>query len=726
MRILRDIFLVALFAMGTTIYAQEIVTEGGKAYKLYTVQKSEGLYRVSVNNGTTQEEILAANPQIRETGLVEGMQIRIPMKQVAGMNIPSTASGVTSTYTVQKGETVSSISRKFEIKISDFYALNPECLSGLSEGQVVKIPSTVATTSGHLVHKMQLGETLYSIAKRYGVTTQDIQTANQAVDVNSIPVGSTIRVPVSALPAEDEYFIYHRIAKDETLYSLCLKYDILLDKIKARNPDLDASALSVGQIVVIDKKVEKKEDIIHEVEKKETLYSITHKYNVSYDELAAANPDQNLNDLKKGMKIRIPQRSANYGAKPITEEYVVETASKVDSTNLYDYRTVSRPTINVALMLPFDADIEMRQINETGNNYEKSTYYFRSRRCIEFYEGVKMALDTLAAQGVNTKLTVIDVNNRLDAQNQIQKLKASGNKPDLIFGPAHSDEIHDVAVYAQENHIPVVLPFAQSDSLLNEIPYMFQALRVDTITTPEIARCMVDQCDGKNVILLASISRSKSDIYRLHKVQEMCRKKGIEPRLFTFNTRSPEKFLEVLSPDKENVLIMTCTDEAKAGSILAAVANILDQKKDTKLQMICTSEWLAYQSVDVDVYHKLNTLVISSFALDYSDVNTLRVLSNYRKNYFAEPVAFTPYFHKSRSQSGYSTYALWGYDLATLFVGARVQYGPNFFRRINDYKVNLTQSNFKFKHVTAWGGAVNVGFKTINFTPQGTIVVKDL
>ena len=154
MRILRDIFLVALFAMGTTIYAQEIVTEGGKAYKLYTVQKSEGLYRVSVNNGTTQEEILAANPQIRETGLVEGMQIRIPMKQVAGMNIPSTASGVTSTYTVQKGETVSSISRKFEIKISDFYALNPECLSGLSEGQVVKIPSTVATTSGHLVHNV--------------------------------------------------------------------------------------------------------------------------------------------------------------------------------------------------------------------------------------------------------------------------------------------------------------------------------------------------------------------------------------------------------------------------------------------------------------------------------------------------------------------------------------------------------------------------------------------
>lgn len=206
----------------------------------------------------------------------------------------------------------------------------------------------------------------------------------------------------------------------------------------------------------------------------------------------------------------------------------------------------------------------------------------------------------------------------------------------------------------------------------------------------------------------------------------MCRKKGIEPRLHTFNTHSPEKFLEVLSPDKENVLIMTCTDEAKAGSILAAVANILDQKKDTKLQLFCTSEWLAYQSVDVEVYHKLNTVVYSSFALDYSDVNTLRVLSNYRKKYYAEPVAFTPYFHKSRSQSGYSAYALWGYDIATLFVGARVQYGPNFFRRINDYKVNQTQSNFKFKHVTAWGGAVNIGFKTINFTPQGTIVVKDL
>lgn len=721
------LFSIAICALCGSLSAQEIVTENGVAYKLYTVQKSEGLWRISHDNGITQEDLLEANPQIRETGLVEGLKIRIPMKSVDVNLQSSVLNNSTTTYVVQPGDNATQIAKRYGMKITDFYALNPECITGIAAGQTVKVPLALQTSNSYITYKVRFAETLTSIAKRFGVTTQDIVNANQVLDLHSIPAETIIRIPLSQLPAEDEYFIYHRIAPEETLYTLSQKYDILLDKIQERNPEADPRTLSLGQIIVIDKKFDKKQDIMHEVAKGEkSAWSIAKQYNIPYEELVAANPDVDLEKIKKGMILRIPQHADNYGAIPVTELYTVSTASMVDSTELYDYKRAGRPTINVALMLPFDADIEMRLMNETEQNYEKSTYTFRTRRYIEFYEGVRLALDTLAAQGVNTKLSVIDVTNRLDAQNQLQRLRVSGKTPDLIIGPAKSDEIHDVALYAREKKVPVVLPFAQSDSLLAEVPYLFQASRVDTITTPEIARNMVDYCVGKNVILLASISRKDSDIKRLHLVQDMLKAKGITPVLHTFETHEPNKFLDILSEDKSNVLLLTTTDEAKAGSILAAIANVLDQKPTANLQLVCTGEWLTYQSVEVEVYHKLNALIFSTFALDYTDLSTLRVMSNYRNRYFAEPVAFSPYFQKVSNKSGFSTYSLWGYDIASLFVGARVQFGPNFFRRINDYQVNLTQSNFRFTHVTNWGGAVNIGLRKVQFHPDGKIEVSNL
>ena len=128
--------IVLLFVSLTYGYTQEIITENGRAYKLHTVQKGEGLYRLSVNNNTTQEEIIAANPKLKETGLNVGMTIRIPLKETIRENTPITEY---TTHVVAKGETAYSISRLYEMTLVEFYRLNPGCESGLSLGQAVKV-----------------------------------------------------------------------------------------------------------------------------------------------------------------------------------------------------------------------------------------------------------------------------------------------------------------------------------------------------------------------------------------------------------------------------------------------------------------------------------------------------------------------------------------------------------------------------------------------------------
>ena len=56
------------------------VVNGQEVYE-YPVQKSEGLYRISVNFGVTQEELIKLNPELKTTGLKYGQTILVPVKR---------------------------------------------------------------------------------------------------------------------------------------------------------------------------------------------------------------------------------------------------------------------------------------------------------------------------------------------------------------------------------------------------------------------------------------------------------------------------------------------------------------------------------------------------------------------------------------------------------------------------------------------------------------------
>ncbi|MEE1346521.1 MAG: LysM domain-containing protein, partial [Bacteroidales bacterium] len=66
--------------------------ENGRSYRLHTVTKGEGLFRLSQNYGVTQEDIISANPKLKTEGLTEGLTLRIPATS-------------TVQYTVKKGDT---------------------------------------------------------------------------------------------------------------------------------------------------------------------------------------------------------------------------------------------------------------------------------------------------------------------------------------------------------------------------------------------------------------------------------------------------------------------------------------------------------------------------------------------------------------------------------------------------------------------------------------------
>lgn len=723
-KMLKELISTLIFtSLATAIMAQELITENGKVYKLYTVEKSEGLYRISLNNNVSQEEIIAVNPEIQQTGLVEGMTIKIPIKMTE-MKVSEVGYSV---YIVGKGETAYSISKKFDMQLIDLYKLNPGIESGVTEGQKLKVRGSANEARSYNIHTIAAGETLYSIGVKYGVKAQQIIDCNPSLNPSSLPIGTQLRIPDTQIPIEDDNFFYHRIEQGETLYALCNKYNILQDKIEEANVNINWQSLQVGQVIAIPKVNKKQPSYIeHEVKKRETLYSISKQYNVSIADIENANKEINLSNLQKGQKIHIPTLVEQIYTGPATNnpDYVGEDNTNEYENLVYSYRQEGSPIINVALMLPFNAESEIANRKLALQENQSIAYTFKSRRYIEFYEGVKLAVDSFVQSGANIKLHVYDINTNLALANALNNNDINF---DLILGPAHLTDMKTISDYAMRNHVPAVFPFAQMDSTIRENPYIFQASVIDTITIREIAEEMIKDCKDKHLILL-NPRQEKSDLYKYNLIRNLAKQNNVDISLCTFNAKQSSAFLALLKTDKENVIILPTTNEALVNTQIVSISGIIDQKKDVAISLYGVGEWLKFSTIEVDVFHKLNTAIYSTFALDYNDAQTRWTINKYRKENFCEPVAFTPYFQNFRQNvySGYSEYSLWGYDIALKFIGARVKFGKDFIRKINEYKVPTTQTNFVFKPLTNWGGCVNVGLKRIVFNSDNTIKVVDI
>ncbi|MDH3697976.1 MAG: LysM peptidoglycan-binding domain-containing protein [Flavobacteriaceae bacterium] len=107
-------------------------------YESYTVPAKMTLYSLSKEYGITSQEIIKLNPPIVEAnGLKEGMVLRLPQKQLPELEI-STENYVF--YEVKPKQTIYSLTRQLKVSYEDLKALNPDLLSGLKAGMVLKLP----------------------------------------------------------------------------------------------------------------------------------------------------------------------------------------------------------------------------------------------------------------------------------------------------------------------------------------------------------------------------------------------------------------------------------------------------------------------------------------------------------------------------------------------------------------------------------------------------------
>ena len=158
----------------------------------------------------------------------------------------------------------------------------------LSIGQVLKIPTKTVDVGDTDIYQVKSGDTLYSIAKKYNISVNELKGLNN-LDDDDLSVGKILKVP-SGLSLVNTYVV----SKGDTLYSVAKKFDTSVNRLKELN-GLSNNMLSVGQKLIIPIG----EETTYVVKSGDTLYSIAREFNTTVDKLRKLN-NLSSNNLKIG------------------------------------------------------------------------------------------------------------------------------------------------------------------------------------------------------------------------------------------------------------------------------------------------------------------------------------------------------------------------------------------------------------------------------------------
>lgn len=419
----------------------------------------------------------------------------------------------------------------------------------------------------------------------------------------------------------------------------------------------------------------------YQVKKKDTLYGIAKKYNISVDALIEANPEMKVDgfELKKGSYVCIPYAASGMSGQ--TSATPVRTLMQTAS------RQFSGKTVRVGVMLP------LHDVDGDG------------RRMTEFYRGMLMACDSLRAEGMNIDIHAWNVNIDADITNFIKQPGAA--KCDIIFGPLYSKQVHALAEFCKARDIQMVIPFSITGDDVSMYKQIFQVYQTNDRQTNN------------------SIETFLKLFPNCHPVFIDCNDKTSTKGNFTFGLRtrleshnigygitnigsSDDLFVKQFSQNSQNIVILNTGRSPELTLALNKLAILKANNTTLKIKLFGYTEWMMYLGIDEAKFHEFDTYIPSTFYYNPASPRTQSLTRSYRQ------------WFKTDMQNALPRFALTGYDYAQFFLRGFAKYGKAFRGVKNQNSWKAVQAPLRFKQVGA-AGMQNDFFQLVHFMPNGNV-----
>ncbi|QOG01849.1 LysM peptidoglycan-binding domain-containing protein [Flavobacterium sp. MDT1-60] len=288
MRELLTISLVFILSFNK-ITAQDSIIE-------HKIQKGETAYFIAQKYKVSVDEIYKLNPE-SQSGIQDNQVLKIPVHSTEKQNQKQQI-----THIVAAKETLYGISKQYKVTVDAIQNANLEILAnGLQIGQelvipqnLVDLPKTEITTSLKLTHQVVAKESLFSIARQYNVSVQDLETLNKELLQNGLQIGQVIAIPNKRKTLDgrvrviNQETIFHVVEAKETKFSIAKKYGISIDQLESQNPEI-VNGLIVGNKLAINTKeikpTNESEELMLALAEKQVVVEKTKAKTVEIDDL---------------------------------------------------------------------------------------------------------------------------------------------------------------------------------------------------------------------------------------------------------------------------------------------------------------------------------------------------------------------------------------------------------------------------------------------------------
>ena len=579
--------------------------------------------------------------------------------------------------------------------------------------------------SKYYIHTVQQGDTLYSLARTYGVSEQVILSNNPAL-AEGLKVAANIKIPcvVSSEPASAKSekklrktFDRHTVAKGETFYAISRRYEIPVSTLMSDNPEVDPAHLQPGTSLLIRRNEIGTQDesgsqsqwaayrdqlnsvagdaSYHIVEKGDTFYSLARRFETTEEQLSALNNGLQAADLKLGAMIRVPGGATGVAPdQPETAEAAAEPEMQPAARELAPavFRALSaNQPLQVALLLPVASK------GSVNTNY------------MEFYQGFLLGLDSVRTRyGCSVDATLYSTDRSAAQVRSVLDLPAFEHTQ-LIIGPVYEEAgLQEVVRYAEARTIPVVSPLAQLTGMRSDV--LFQMAPDSDSKYEKVADLF---SPDKRITLIYSGTTDKEF------EREILASLGNLPR-HRFNYKyvhetsrvenSTSDLTPVLENDEDNLLIILSDSEIDVDRILAGIAsantNLTARSRATpKFTVLGNARWNRYTNIDRSIFFMDHVTFVSNYHAK-RDVQLIRDFdAAYLRAFGSLP----------------TMYAYRGYDAAMIFCPAMY----------NDIEYDLEGRNYaplqtvyRFEQPAPNANHVNRNWMRVDYHPNFTITIE--
>jgi LysM repeat protein len=586
---------------------------------------------------------------------------------------------------VKKGETAYSISKAYGVTVEELTKVNPPAVYGVNEGQTLRIPVKEATSNEHaqpeqpklkrdeakfIYHKLQPGETVYSLSKAYGVSENEIISGNPGIEISKLPVGTEIAVPRKEFMTDRQEFavqepnyLFHKVVKGESLSSIASQYGLTVREIRKLNSNIRFP--QVGEYIRVP------------------APKVVETAPVSI----------------------IPEKDS---AKVAAEQPVIAITRMTGHTPVKSLKG----SFDIAVLLPFYLK-ENAVRSETDSSMVKGRKIFKvinrpdeyiypgSFGFVEMYEGILMACDTLRSIGLDITVHAFDINNdTIELTRLIRNGQFDGM--DLIIGPVYSYNLAKLTAYAGKLGIPVVSPvqLINNSALLNN-PNLFLANATLEVAQSAISKKAGEYFDKNFVFIHGDTAGIDPDVknFKGKIISELSNRLPFEEIKFkefifnsssAFNNDSINRLEHALSNTTDNIVIIA-SEEAPA--ISETVQNLQSLSEKYVLKVFGYPVMRGLNNLEPRYLFDLDLLVYSPFWIDYSSKEVKQFNADFREKFLTEPNEMS--------------YAWLGYDITYYFLSGLAIHGKEFLSHPEMHNPKLLETEFDFRRKSMIDGFEN-------------------